>query len=337
MAAKQSNKEVQGNRTTNPWEAIPSWELLNRFLPKVKELFKATLTNYLACLLQVNLFGLRDNLGAIQIRETDGTIFDSDIGDPSHKDWYNKRTGQLYISHFKTENTAMGQPYDFQLPPMLRDAINVTLASSAPQACREYLVNIGVGKPTRKGKAGLPLPVSDKIQRSFRAAGLIYKAQKLGRLVDYTPGILEIGHSQVMFKYREWWKKDRTLTEEQISQKIAGFFNRSSDISRGYKCLTFDSLTDPLATNRGISSSSPQTAPAARPAAPLSPVEKSEDSGETGESGGPSGAAGGQTWGRKGSHSARRARKATPKPPAPPAPAPAIRKSTRARRASARQ
>ena len=254
LAAKQANKEVQGNRTNNPWEAIPSWELFNRFLPKVKEVFKATSTNYLACLLQVHLFGLRDNLGGVEIRETDGTIFDSNIGDPSRKDWFNKRTGRLYISHFKTENTAMGQPYDFQLPPMLRDAINVTLAPGAPEANREYLVNIGVGKPTRKGKAGLPLPVSDKIKRSFRAAGLIYKAPKQGRLVDYAPGILEIRHSQVMFKYREWRKKDRTLTEEQISQKIAGFFNHSYDISRGYKHLTFDSLTDPLAIKQGISS-----------------------------------------------------------------------------------
>ena len=57
----------------------------------------------------------------------------------------------------------MGQPYDFQLPPMLRDAINVTLAPGASEANREYLLNIGVGKPTRKGKAGLLLPVSDKI------------------------------------------------------------------------------------------------------------------------------------------------------------------------------
>jgi hypothetical protein len=89
LAAKQANKEVQGNRTNNPWEAIPSWELFNRFLPKVKEVFKATSTNYLACLLQVHLFGLRDNLGGVEIRETDGTIFDSNIGDPSRKDWFN--------------------------------------------------------------------------------------------------------------------------------------------------------------------------------------------------------------------------------------------------------
>ncbi len=115
--------------------------------------FKATSTDYLACLLQVHLFGLRDNLGGILIRNTDGGVFDPTIGDPSRKDWYNRRTGRLYISHFKTENTATGQLYDFQLPPMLRSAIDVTLAPGAPDAKREYLVNIGVGKPTHKGKA----------------------------------------------------------------------------------------------------------------------------------------------------------------------------------------
>ncbi len=61
---------------------------------------------------------------------------------------------------------------------MLRDAINVTLALDAPEAKRKYLVNIGVGKPTHTAKAGLPLPISDKIKRSFRAAGLIYKTPK---------------------------------------------------------------------------------------------------------------------------------------------------------------
>jgi hypothetical protein len=51
--AKASNKEVTGNRTLNAYEAIPSWELFTRFLPKVKSKFGATSTTYLACYLQV--------------------------------------------------------------------------------------------------------------------------------------------------------------------------------------------------------------------------------------------------------------------------------------------
>ena len=99
--AKTANKEVQGNRTTNPCETIPSWELFNRFLPKVKEVFKATSTDYLACLLKVHLFGLRDNLGDILIRETDGGIFDPNIRDSSRKNWYNRRTGRLLHKPFQ--------------------------------------------------------------------------------------------------------------------------------------------------------------------------------------------------------------------------------------------
>ena len=36
LQAKPANKKVQGNRTNNHWEAIPSWELFNRFLAKVR-------------------------------------------------------------------------------------------------------------------------------------------------------------------------------------------------------------------------------------------------------------------------------------------------------------
>jgi hypothetical protein len=185
--AKAANKEVQANRTTNAWEAIPSWELFTQFLPKVKRVFGGTSTTYLACYLQVQLFGLRDNLGGIEILESDGRKYDPNIGHPSRKDWYNKRTGYLYISHFKTEKSAMGQPYEFQLPQEMRDAINVTLAPGAPEANRKYLVNIGVGELTHKERSGLPLPVGDKIKKGFKAAGLIYKKPKKGVLADHIP------------------------------------------------------------------------------------------------------------------------------------------------------
>ena len=90
--------------------------------------------------------------------------------------------------------------------------------------------------------------------------------------------ILEIRHSQVMFKYRQWRKKNRTIMEEQISPKNAGSFNQCSDISRGYKHLTFDSFTDPLTTKQSISSSPPALT------APLSPIDESAgDMGDSGE------------------------------------------------------
>ncbi len=84
--AKAAKKEVQANRTTNAWEANPSWELLNQFLPKVERVFGGTSTMYLACFLQVQLFGLRDNLSGVQILESDGRKYDPNIGYPSRKD-----------------------------------------------------------------------------------------------------------------------------------------------------------------------------------------------------------------------------------------------------------
>jgi hypothetical protein len=83
---KVANQEVDGKRTNNAWEVIPSWDLFTRFLSKVKSKCGATSTTYLACYVKVQLFGIRDNLGGIKIRETDGRRFDPTIGDPSRED-----------------------------------------------------------------------------------------------------------------------------------------------------------------------------------------------------------------------------------------------------------
>ena len=64
------------------------------------------------------------------------------------------------------------------------------------------------------------------------------------------------------------------MTETHISERIALFFNHSSDISRGYKRLTFDSLRDPIATKRDITSSTRETPCTAALAALLDPIEK---------------------------------------------------------------
>jgi hypothetical protein len=42
-------------------------------------------------------------------------------------------------------------------------------------------------------------------------------------------------------------KKNSSLTPTQISEKIGGFFNHSSDINIGYLRKTFDTILDPLA------------------------------------------------------------------------------------------
>ncbi len=111
---------------------------------------------YLACYLKAQLFGIRDKLGGILIRKTDGRRFDPTIGDPSREDWFNRRTNFLYISHFKTDNCAMDTPYEFQLNKEIRNATEVTLAPGAPEANRQYLMKVGVDKE------GLPIPVGKK-------------------------------------------------------------------------------------------------------------------------------------------------------------------------------
>jgi hypothetical protein len=56
----------------------------------------------------------------------------------------------------------------------------------------------------------------------------------------------------VIAKYEEFKRKDPSLTEDQISKKIAAFFNHSAEISKKYLRKTFDSLDEPLAMKKGL-------------------------------------------------------------------------------------
>ena len=110
------------------------------------------------------LYELCGILGGI---EADGRIYIPIVGEPSQKDWYNRRTGRLYISHFKTQESAARKPCDFNpLHPSLIAAIDVTLAPGAHKANREYLVNTIIG--TKGEKKGIILPVLTKIKEAFR-------------------------------------------------------------------------------------------------------------------------------------------------------------------------
>ncbi len=55
--AKQANNEAAANWTKNALQAIPSLKLLFSYLPKIKDTFGAASLAYLACVLQVRLFG----------------------------------------------------------------------------------------------------------------------------------------------------------------------------------------------------------------------------------------------------------------------------------------
>ena len=88
---------------------------------------------------------------------------------------------------------------------------------------------------------------------------------KSGQLKPTTPGPLDIRHAQVGEKYEAYKRKYPRLTETQLSEKIAVFFNHGSDVSRGYLRKTFDSLDDPLATKKGVSPNAVAEIPARDP------------------------------------------------------------------------
>ncbi len=50
-AALAANQEVQGNKTKNALHAIPSYELIKSYLPKIKDKLGADSLSYLAALL----------------------------------------------------------------------------------------------------------------------------------------------------------------------------------------------------------------------------------------------------------------------------------------------
>ena len=84
--AKAAMDEAAENRTKNALNAIPSLSLLTSLLTKNKEKFGAGSTTYLACFLQVRLWGLLDNTEGIEIRDSDGSFYDPNVGEEGLKD-----------------------------------------------------------------------------------------------------------------------------------------------------------------------------------------------------------------------------------------------------------
>ena len=105
---------------------------------------------------------------------------------------------------------------------------------------------------------------------------------KSGQLKPTSPGPLDIRHAQVVAKYKEYKRKDPRLTETQLSEKIAVFFNHGIDVFRGYLRKTFDDLDDTLATKKGVSPNAVAGTPARDPPAQLPPIEESGESGKSG-------------------------------------------------------
>jgi hypothetical protein len=145
------------------------------------------------------------------------------VGDPSCDDWYNRRTGEIYIAVFKTGKSIFGTPYSFDLSkhPDINTAVDESLAPDYPEVDRKWLVGVG------RKKHGLPLPIGMKRRARFRH-------MNKGRLIDTSVTPLDVRHAQVTRNHPEQSRRRPPPTATQIQEKIAGFFNRARDDNIGY-------------------------------------------------------------------------------------------------------
>ena len=114
-------------------------------LPKIKEKFGETSMTYITCMLQTTVKGLRNDLGGILVRSTDG---------PSSGKWYNRRSGRLFIAKFKTSGKY--PPYNFVFDKGFRNVINTYLDVKDSK----YLVSKNEDGPRQV------------VEKGFRAVGM---------------------------------------------------------------------------------------------------------------------------------------------------------------------
>ncbi len=85
----------------------------------------------------MQLWGLRDNTGGVEIRDSDGGFYYPFVGGESRECWFNRRKGRLYISIFKTQDSPLGKPYNFLLKGDVKQTVDDTLVPGAPYANRK--------------------------------------------------------------------------------------------------------------------------------------------------------------------------------------------------------
>ena len=139
-AVKQMEKATGDSRSK-----IPSITTLMEALPSIEEKLGATSSMFLAAYLQINVIGLRDDLGRVRIVSK---------FNPKWPKQYVKSNGRLYISEFKTSKTY--DPYDIKLDKGARTVINAVL-KRFPE--RKWLV-------TETESAG------DLVRRAFKKVGM---------------------------------------------------------------------------------------------------------------------------------------------------------------------
>jgi hypothetical protein len=95
--------------------------------------------------------------------------------------------------HFKTGKSRSGTPYSFDMSkhPVVKAAVDETLAPGQPEARSKWLVGVG------RKKDGLPLPAGRQVKKAFPTAGLVLRQLNKGRLIDTSVTTLDVRHVQV--------------------------------------------------------------------------------------------------------------------------------------------
>ena len=164
VALKEGNERSQKDmekKTADPAATVPHIDKLMGKLSEISDKYGAHSKLFLAAYLQVNIIGLRDDLGGVRVTTRDRAI---------EGKWYNKRNGRLVIADFKTAKTH--DPYDLKLEKGVRDVIAASLRKD-PE--RKWLINssAGVGDLVRKAFAGVGMKVGINTIRHSQASALI--------------------------------------------------------------------------------------------------------------------------------------------------------------------
>ena len=182
---KKGNEKVvkkSESATSDEEMSIPSIQSLMEALPKIQEKLGETSSMFLAAYLQVNIVGLRDDLGAIRVVSK---------FNPKFPKQYVKSNGRLYISEFKTSKTY--GPYDIKLEKGVRAVIDKVLKSF----------------PDRKFLVTESLTAGDLVRKAFSKAGMkvsvnTIRHAQVSELIDKNPtSIPHIQEGAERFKHSE--------------------------------------------------------------------------------------------------------------------------------------
>jgi hypothetical protein len=199
--------DKQTSRTEAAGSTIPSMKLIREVLQQMGPPPPSRVTQrYMAAKLQATIVGLRDNLGGVVVRDTDG---------PEDGDWYNRTTGRLYIKDFKT--SVDFPAYDIVLSEDLRDLIRRWLGSSAYKQTNKKGGDFLITSAKKTG----PL-----VSKAFADAGLPHTTLMTIRHSMSTAMQAEQGNGQA------------------AADRVGKQFKHSSFQAFGYRRLTADTVEE---------------------------------------------------------------------------------------------